>query len=93
MSSSITETEILDAIRSAMATTEDPTGAFTVVELGTLMRSSDLTVRRHLRLLMARGRIEAVRVTRQYLDGRTGPVPAYRLIPSPPKPRGRARRR
>jgi predicted transcriptional regulator len=83
---SISESEILDAIREATVQPNvRPEGAFTVRELATAWGMEATTVQRRLRPLVAAGKMECVRVSLVDMSGRSQPSPAYRLTATPTK--------
>lgn len=77
--SSITEAEVIQALEEAFARSEDGESAVTTVELVGATGKTTNCVREGLKRLMKEGRLECVRVPRLTLDGRTHPVPGYRL--------------
>ena len=85
----ISETEILDAIREAAAnSTGGPDDAMTIAELCETMKISALIARKRVVLLLKSGAMECVRVGRPAMDGRVMQVPGYRLT-VPPKKKGK----
>lgn len=76
---SISETEILDALREAFSTEDDPDGAHTTEELAAATGISRARIKVALRDLIRAGKAETVRVRRTSIDGRTMPVPGYRV--------------
>ena len=58
-----------------------PDDAFTVEELGDIMDLGEKAVRRRLRRVKQAGRLEAMFVMREALNGTVVRVPAYRLRP------------
>lgn len=75
----ISEKELLDALAASRGPTADPRGAFVVSELATSSGIPDRTIRGRLARLKKLGLVEVLRVTREGIDGRQTPVPAYRL--------------
>jgi DNA-binding Lrp family transcriptional regulator len=76
----VSESELLEALKSAVSGHENPDDAHTVVEIAAAMGASrPLTCERLLRLKKA-GLIEVVRVERERLDGGRSIVPAYRFL-------------
>lgn len=75
----VTENELLDALREALLPTVGTDDALTGPELQAKLGKSDDVVRRALRVAMAEGRCEVVKVTRVRLDGIPTRVPGYRL--------------
>lgn len=75
----ITQNEILDALRAALA----PAGALgdgaTVVELCKTTRRSSLAVRKALRAMLEAGTAEVVKVLRPRMDLVVTPVTGYKL--------------
>jgi DNA-binding Lrp family transcriptional regulator len=81
----ITESELLDAIRAATTDDDGPTDAMTGPELALAMGITDSPMRTRLRRLMKDGVIECVKVKRTSIAGVSLTVPAYRLIAKPKK--------
>lgn len=77
----ITESEILDALRTAAATGTNIEGASTSRELRRALGWGEKRMRDHLHNLKDRGQVTVVRVTREGLDGKPQLVTAYRLTP------------
>lgn len=79
----ISQDDLLEALRAAMAPTEaDGEGFRTVVELAGTTRKTDDRIRKALRILMGEGRLETRPVKRPGIDGRMIQVPAYRIKPA-----------
>ena len=77
---SITETEIYEELRAALAHPEqDSEGAYTVAELADMRQMSIATVRRGMKRLIASGKATCVHVRRVGMDGRLARVPGYRI--------------
>jgi hypothetical protein len=76
----ITESEILDAIRTALASSVSGDDAMTTTELGTALGTNVARTRNILRGMIAAGRMAPTRVYRPSLDGYPRPVAAYRLV-------------
>jgi hypothetical protein len=76
----MTEAELLDALREALApTANDPDGAFTSEELLSLTGYGEKKIRNALKAMLRKGECECVRVKRQNIVGVTVPVPAWRF--------------
>ncbi len=75
----ITENELVEALRSAMGPDEGPTDARTVQEMAATIGRAERFVRDNVRKLIAEGRVELVRVKRPAIDGRIQSLPAYRI--------------
>jgi len=76
----ITENELVEALRSAMGSQDEgPTDARTVQEIVNTIGRSERFVRDNVRKLIAEGRAELVRIKRPAIDGRIQSVPAYRI--------------
>lgn len=76
---SITEAEILSALRAAADTPDGDDGALTMRQMMELTGWGDRKVREHVRRMIASGAAEPVRVPRPTLAGNVQPTPAYRL--------------
>ena len=74
----VTENELLEALRAAVATPDRGDG-LTTPELARALGWSEHRVRAALRRLRAQGAIQPVRVPRETLSGVTQLVPGYRL--------------
>ena len=74
----VTESELLEALRAAVATPDRGDG-LTTPELAQALGWSEDRVRRALRRLRAQGAIQPVRVPRETLTGVIQLVPGYRL--------------
>ena len=78
---SVTESELLEAVREAIAgRPETGDDAFSVDELSEALSCHPATARKAIKGLMASQRAEAVRVKRRAMDGRLANVVAYRLL-------------
>lgn len=78
---SITESEILHALREAMQEQDSGVSdAFTVAELCETTQRGEKTVRKMLRSLIQSGRAEVVQKPTVDLTGKTIRVPAYRAL-------------
>lgn len=75
----VTESELLEALRAAVATPDRGVG-MTTPELALALGWSEQRVRDALRRLRAQGVIEPTRVWRRNLGGVMQPVLAYRLV-------------
>ena len=75
----VTESELLEALRAAVATPDRGDG-LTTPELAQALGWSEDRVRRALRRLRAQGIVEPTRVRRETLSGVMQPVPGYRLV-------------
>ena len=81
----ITQTVLLDALRAArVGVTDDAEDAATVGELADALRASGqptnpTRIRNMLRVLIADGRAECIKVARRRLDDIVTPVNGYRL--------------
>jgi DNA-binding MarR family transcriptional regulator len=92
-SMTISEAEILDAIREAASNSASgPDDAMTIVELAEAMNVDARIVRKHVAALLKSGGMECVRVRRPSMDGRIMPVPAYRLIAPKIAPKKKGKR-
>ncbi len=74
----ITTAELLDALHTASAAPKD---AKTLNELCEAYGLKPAQMRISLRTLQSQGRLQNHQVTRTYLDGRAGKVPAYTILP------------
>lgn len=74
----VTESELLEALRAAVATPDRGDG-MTTPELAQALGWSEQRVRDALRRLRAQGAIQPVRVPRETLAGVVQLVPGYRL--------------
>lgn len=77
---SISENELLDALREATESEQGDDGALTLREIMAATGMSERRAKEHMSRLKAAGRIEPVKVRREALDGRNALVPAYRVI-------------
>lgn len=73
----ITTDDLLDAIREALAQSGGEEGE-TVTEMSVRTGLRDEYIRRGLKVLIAKGEWEAIRVRRPDISGRVSVVPAYR---------------
>jgi hypothetical protein len=79
----VTETDLLEAVRGAMSRwpSEAPEGFYTTQDLAEATGKADRTIRGYLAKLHSRGELERVwLVSRESIDGRARPRPAYRLV-------------
>lgn len=74
---SITQDDLLDALRSAIAHPEGGDG-FTGPELAEQLKTSATTVRKRLKQLLQSGELELVTVTRKSITGKSLPIIGYR---------------
>lgn len=74
----ITQSDIIDALRSALASPSDGE-ASTVNEIRAATGQSEERVRDYLHAMNKQGRLDVLRVRRPTLDGRNTIVPAYRI--------------
>lgn len=75
----ITENDLLDAIRAALATPTEAGDGFTGPELAEAAGKSTTTVRQALKRLLASGTAEVVQLRRMKINGQAATVPGYRL--------------
>jgi DNA-binding Lrp family transcriptional regulator len=75
----LTESDLFDEIRSAVAAMPSVEGAFTFNELREKMGLSVPATTKRLKALKSAGKLESIRVYREGLDGRNAQVPGYRL--------------
>ncbi len=80
----ITQDDLLQALREAMAPKEgeEGEGFRTVDELARATGAHGERIRKGLKALAGEGRLETRGVKRQAIDGRMGHVPAYRVRPA-----------
>lgn len=76
----ITTSEILEAIRVAQRSVKDPGGFTTITEMQDASKMCRTNIAGHLRSFKRAGRLECRRVPREGLDGRSTMVPAYRVL-------------
>lgn len=76
---SVTESELIEALRQASAAAPDPDGAVVTQDIVRAMGKGERFVRTILRDLIAQGVVEMVKVRRPAIDGRVIPQPAYRV--------------
>lgn len=65
---------------SELATSGEPTDAFTAQEIAIKMKCTRDNARKYLLSLQAEGRLEVVHVHRRNLAGHMASIPAYRLV-------------
>ena len=75
----ITTSEILEAIRIAQRSVKDPGGFTTITEMQDASGMCRTSIARHLRVFKQTGRLECQWIPREGLDGRHTVVPAYRV--------------
>lgn len=86
LSISISESEILDALREVGGLSPGrPEGAFTTRELAAAWGIDTTTVQRRIKPLILTGRMECVRIIEIDIAGRPQQTPAYRLVAQPKK--------
>ena len=75
----LTESQLLEAMATALRTQPDETGAHTAVELVTLTNWPLSRVHRTLKALALEGRLDVVKVYRPEITGTVRRVAGYRL--------------
>jgi hypothetical protein len=75
----ITTSEILEAIRIAQRSVKDPGGFTTITEMQDASGMCRTSIARHLRVFKQTGQLECQWIPREGLDGRHTVVPAYRV--------------
>lgn len=75
----LTETEIMEALREALEGSQGPDDARTVAELQEATGWHVNRVRQGVKAMLAAGEAECVRVYRPGMDGRRAQVPGYRF--------------
>lgn len=76
----LTESELLDALRRAAAESQQGEEGFTTAELREALGWGEKKVRAALHRLKAQGLIVPVKVRRETLNGTIHPQPGYRLV-------------
>ena len=77
----VTQASLLEALRRALETAPaDDGGAMTTEELAKEMKVSVPTTRERLKVLIAAGKAECVRVRRSRIDGANQLTAAYRIV-------------
>lgn len=75
----MTEGQVLEALRLALAQSPGPDDAYTTAELAQKLGASVARTRDALRRLIAAGQAESIQIPRPRLDGIVARVSAYRL--------------
>lgn len=77
----VTQASLLDALRKALeAAPEEDGKAMTTEEIAREMKTTIPTTRERLRVLIAAGKAECVKVKRQRIDGAFQSTAAYRIV-------------
>ena len=77
---SVTETELLQQVQTALFEASDPEGAMSVVELSEATDMPEPAVRRRLKKLIAQGDVEVVKVPRTNIVGTVARQYCYRMV-------------
>ena len=78
----LTQEEIIAELETAMSSAENPSDAYTTLDLVDLLGLSPNAVRSRLAVLSDAGRLEVVRITKVNIAGVPQPRMAYRILPA-----------